>query len=83
VGALNIPKIFEGSYREKSDSGFGCIDFVGDDFEVEVKSEQDEKGFPFQHSGESVGSLERFRLRVIKEKIKFVSLLERRLVVDT
>mmetsp|Transcript_918 Transcript_918/g.2642 ORF Transcript_918/g.2642 Transcript_918/m.2642 type:complete len:468 (-) Transcript_918:393-1796(-) len=82
VGFVNIPKIFEGSYREKSDSGFGCIDFIGDDFEVEVKSEQDEKGFPFQHSGESVGNLERFRLRVAKEKIKFVSLLERRIVVD-
>jgi hypothetical protein len=35
VGFLNIPQIFAGSYRDKSDR-FGCIDFIGGDFEVEV-----------------------------------------------
>eukprot|EP00970_Alexandrium_tamarense_P011598 scaffold2550_cov215-Alexandrium_tamarense.AAC.6 len=40
TGFFNIPKIFEGSYREKSEGGFGCIDFIGEDFEVEVKSER-------------------------------------------
>lgn len=116
TGFFNIPKIFEGSYREKSEGGFGCIDFIGEDFEVEVKSERYndylkrkegrrrwwrrndrsngeaveastiatlDKGFPFQHSGESVGRKERFRLRTVKKPVKFVSFVQRRpLVMD-
>ena len=131
TGFLNIPKIFEGSYREKSERQFGCLDFIGEDFEVEVTSGQYEEylkrkedkkkakvggsrrwwrmgkkenqhqsrdddieanngetiterraGFPFQHSGESMGCKERFRLRVVKESVKFVSFLEPRVVVD-
>ena len=128
TGFLNIPKIFEGSYRETSERQFGCLDFVGKEFEVEVSSgryeeyvrrrserrreggkrrswlrpwaarvrdEEDEgdvngqgskapiaKGFPFQHSGESMGVRERFKLRVVQEPVKFVSFLEPRVVVD-
>jgi hypothetical protein len=77
VGFLNIPQIFAGSYRDKSDR-FGCIDFIGGDFEVEVLGQGKEKGFPFQHSGESVGHVERFRLRVVKEPVRFVSFMEKR-----
>merc|ERR1712150_107150 len=83
TGFINIPKIFEGSYRDKSDK-FGCIDFIGGDFEVEVTTEEhsDEKGFPFQHSGESIGHIDRFRLRVIPDPVRFVSFLKKRVVVD-
>ena len=123
VGFFNIPKIFEGSYREKSDS-FGCLDFIGDEFDVEVSSPvyeeylkrrkgkrswwkrirgvttQEEEaaattngedivetetatsGFPFQHSGESMGIKERFRLRVVKQPVRFVSFLQPRVIVD-
>ncbi|KAL3805183.1 hypothetical protein ACHAWO_006968 [Cyclotella atomus] len=130
VGFVNIPKIFEGSYREKSDK-FGCLDFVGEEFDVEVSSpvyeeylrrrrrrrggktrwwkrirgkaapNDDEKekevttngetngsdatttsGFPFQHSGESMGIKERFRLRVVKRPIRFVSFLRPRVIED-
>lgn len=128
VGFFNIPKIFEGSYREKSDM-FGCLDFVGEEFDVEVSSPVYEEylkrrrregrsggggwwrrrrrssrtsrkddgeehtanscssssgggGFPFQHSGESMGFKERFRLRVVQRPIRFVSFLRPRVVVD-
>lgn len=123
VGFFNIPKIFEGSYREKSDR-FGCLDFIGEDFDVEVSSDKYQehllrkrrqrrnswwwrknapddnggdrengnangeevvsinKGFPFQHSGESMGIKERFRLRVVKQPVKFVSFLRHRVIVD-
>lgn len=120
VGFFNIPKIFEGSYREKTDQ-FGCLDFIGDEFDVEVSSpvyeeylkkhrrkskggwwrrirgkarldvEEDTNngessettsGFPFQHSGESMGIKERFRLRVVKKPVRFVSFLRPRVIVD-
>mmetsp|Transcript_29657 Transcript_29657/g.59323 ORF Transcript_29657/g.59323 Transcript_29657/m.59323 type:complete len:674 (-) Transcript_29657:26-2047(-) len=118
TGFFNIPKIFEGSYREKSEGEFGCLDFIGEDFEVEVASDRYDEylerekevekrrwfqkketsniaekngsnnakkprsGFPFQHSGESMGCKERFRLRVIKEPVKFISFLEPRVIID-
>mmetsp|Transcript_9180 Transcript_9180/g.15622 ORF Transcript_9180/g.15622 Transcript_9180/m.15622 type:complete len:146 (+) Transcript_9180:464-901(+) len=120
TGFLRIPAIFEGSYRDKSDGDFGCLDFVGNDFEVEVsstryeeylkrKKEQKESkkkarwwrqkkrsdddasdetskssptGFPFQHSGESMGIKERFRVRVVKQPVRFISFLKPRIVVD-
>eukprot|EP00521_Asterionellopsis_glacialis_P010541 CAMPEP_0195293536 /NCGR_PEP_ID=MMETSP0707-20130614/12685_1 /TAXON_ID=33640 /ORGANISM="Asterionellopsis glacialis, Strain CCMP134" /LENGTH=480 /DNA_ID=CAMNT_0040354275 /DNA_START=39 /DNA_END=1481 /DNA_ORIENTATION=+ len=83
TGFINIPKIFEGSYRDKSDT-FGCIDFIGGDFEVEVATDEHNgrKGFPFQHSGESIGHIDRFRLRVINEPVRFVSFLKKRVDVD-
>ena len=147
TGFLRIPSIFEGSYRDKSDDEFGCLDFIGDHFEVEVsgtryeeylkrKNEYEEekksnsnkrgwwwwkrwtkrgddddassddettpttitpthtnlsvpesssssqKGFPFQHSGESMGIKEMFRVRVIKKPVKFISFKTPRIVVD-
>jgi hypothetical protein len=85
TGFFNLPRIFAGSYRDKSDR-FGVLDFIGSDFEVQVVSNQNDedddgsnkKGFPFQHSGESVGHVERFRLRVVDEPVRFVSLLKER-----
>jgi hypothetical protein len=77
VGFLNIPQIFAGSYRDKSDK-FGCIDFIGGDFQVQLLSKGNDTGFPFQHSGESVGHVEQFRLQVVKKPVKFVSFMEKR-----
>jgi len=84
VGFVNIPQIFAGSYREPS-SKFGVIDFIGKDFRVEVRRTSNDKdrktkGFPFQHSGESQGNFERFRLRVTDGKIRFVNFLEQRCI---
>jgi len=86
-GFFNIPKIFEGSFRDKSMSSFGCLDYIGGDFDVHVtstttdsKTNEEIQGFPVQHSGESVGYFERFRLRVIKTPIRFVTLMEKRVV---
>jgi len=79
-GFLNIPKIFEGSYR---DEDFGCLDFVGNDFDIEVRQDneiQKKGGYPFQHSGESAGHFERFRLRLENEPVRFVSFLPRRVI---
>lgn len=80
VGFLNLPQIFAGSYRDTSDR-FGCIDFIGADFEVEVTGggqsndkQGENQGFPFQHSGEMMGHVERFRLRVVKQPVRFVEI---------
>jgi hypothetical protein len=76
VGLLHIPSIFGGSFRDKSPDRFGCLDFLGTDFQVELNQPTD--CYPFQHSGESVGDVSRFRLSLIKEPVKFVSFLPRR-----
>ena len=91
TGFLNIPQIFAGTYRDKSDR-LGCLDFIGDEFQVQVEpasnvvqdkkskngtdddAEVKTKGYPFQHSGESVGHVEKFRLRVVKEPVRFICL---------
>ena len=39
-------------------------------------------GFPFQHSGESMGIKERFRVRVVKQPVKFISFLKPRIVIS-
>ncbi|KAL9179673.1 hypothetical protein ACHAXT_008963 [Thalassiosira profunda] len=124
TGFLNVLSIFAGSYRDAGERSFGCLDFIGREFEVEVRSGQYEeyvqrqqekagvgkrrrwlpwrrqkdepandqergegrrettKGFPFQHSGESMGIKERFCLRAVEEPVKFVSFLQPRVVVD-
>ena len=88
-GFFNIPQIFEGSFRDKRSSSFGCLDYIGGDFDVHVTSTRTDsetkeqvKGFPVQHSGESVGFFERFRLRVVKEPVRFVTLMEKRVVKE-
>jgi hypothetical protein len=84
-GFVNIPGIFAGSYRDTRESTYGCIDFMGDDFDVTILPANDDNndtvvGYPLQHSGEAVGSCEHFRLRVVKEPIRFVTFLDKRLV---
>lgn len=86
-GFFNIPKIFAGSFRDKGHSSFGCLDYIGGDFDIRVTStttdsttKEEIKGFPVQHSGESVGYFERFRLRVIEAPVRFVTLMEKRVV---
>jgi hypothetical protein len=73
-GLLQLRSIWTGSYRDRSDQ-FDALDFIGADFEVQVLKDG---GFPFQHSGESVGSVESFRLRVVDEPVRFLSLLKER-----
>ena len=104
-GFINIPGIFAGSYRDTRESTHGCIDFIGDDFEItilpqseaettrklsskketsqnEKKEADDAPGYPLQHSGESIGNCEKVRLRVVKEPIRFITFLEKRLTHD-
>lgn len=83
TGFFKIPAIFAGSYRDKSDR-FGVLDFLGTDFGVQIlpKSNSDTtdqmSGFPLQHSGESVGSVDSIQLRVIEQPIRFLNLLKER-----
>ena len=95
TGFFNIPRIFAGSYRDTSDqmgvldflgtdfevtvrpagrSSSNSNDNSGGDSESDSK-----QGFPLQHSGESVGEVEQFRLRVVEEPVKFVSFLKKRI----
>uniref|UniRef100_A0A6V2JB40 DAGKc domain-containing protein n=1 Tax=Ditylum brightwellii TaxID=49249 RepID=A0A6V2JB40_9STRA len=52
VGFVNIPKIFEGSYRDKSASHGGCLDFIGDDFEAVVTTMDNEEEGVEEEEGE-------------------------------
>jgi len=75
-GVSRIPSIFEGSFRDKSSSTFQCLDFVGHQFAVEIYESykyddkaattrhETEKGFPVQHSGESIGRCTRVEFTV-------------------
>ena len=60
-GVINIPRIFEGSYRDKRDATFGCLDFIGPSFTVRIlddnnsSNDESSSGYPVQHSGESIG----------------------------
>ncbi|KAG7348826.1 diacylglycerol kinase catalytic domain containing protein [Nitzschia inconspicua] len=83
-GTLNIPAIFAGSYRDKRPSEFGCLDFVGTDFSVQLLHPSE--GYPVQHSGESVGTCTHLHLSMNKKDtpppIQFVTLLPPRLIVE-
>jgi hypothetical protein len=80
TGFFNIPKIFTGSYRDPSDR-LGVLDYLGREFHVQFLSDDDRDGpkskskssYPFQHSGESVGDITSFRLKVADQPIRFVS----------
>ena len=37
-GFVNIPKIFQGSYRDQRKHTFGCLDFLSDDLDITVSS---------------------------------------------
>jgi diacylglycerol kinase family enzyme len=75
-GVLNMFQIFQGTYRN---SDMGCLDFIGTQFSLEV---QDEQGYPVQHSGESMGYSQHVELEVLKDQVKFVTLLPPRLVCE-
>ncbi|KAG7374990.1 diacylglycerol kinase catalytic domain containing protein [Nitzschia inconspicua] len=83
-GTLNIPAIFAGSYRDKRPSEFGCLDFVGTDFSVQLLHPSE--GYPVQHSGESVGTCTHLHLSMnendVPPPIRFVTLLPPRLIVE-
>jgi diacylglycerol kinase family enzyme len=73
TGFFNIPGIFAGSFRDMSER-FGVLDFLGTDFNVQLRGiEIGEESYPFQHSGESVGEITSFRLKVADQPIRFVS----------
>lgn len=76
TGFWNIPRIFAGSYRDTSER-FGVLDFLGTEFEVQLRG-LDGKEYPFQHSGESVGEIQSFRLKVADEPIRFISFWDTR-----
>ena len=76
TGFFNIPRIFAGSYRDTTDR-MGVLDFIGSEFDV-VVHDTEGRGFPLQHSGESVGDVEHFRLRVVEEPVRFLSFLPKR-----
>jgi hypothetical protein len=61
-GVWNIPRIFRGTYRNH---GFGCLDFCGPQFVVEVLGEEE---YPVQHSGESVGRCTRVSFQVMGDE---------------
>ena len=78
VGFFNIPKIFAGTYRDFSKTRFGVLDFIGNDFTITVSPGNKDaatNGFPLQHSGESIGAVSNFRLRVIDAPVRFLNLL--------
>jgi len=81
-GFLNIPKIFSGEYRDKNDDTFGCIDFIGPQLEIEVSSaqqqQQEQDGYPLQHSGESIGIVNKFQLEVVENPVRFITFMSRR-----
>ena len=82
-GAMNIPRIFRGSYRDKRDESFGCLDFMGRHFRIDILSP--EGGYPVQHSGDFVGTSDRVEYRMMGDllhPIRFVTLLPPRVVVD-
>ena len=82
-GTVNIPRIFRGSYRDKRDESFGCLDFMGRHFRVDILSP--EGGYPVQHSGDFVGTSDRVEYRMMGDllhPIRFVTLLPPRVVVD-
>jgi hypothetical protein len=76
TGFLNIPRIFAGTFRDTSER-FGVLDFLGTEFHVQLQGRNGEK-YPFQHSGESVGDITSFRIKVADEPIRFVSFWDKR-----
>ncbi|KAL3930085.1 MAG: hypothetical protein SGBAC_011919 [Bacillariaceae sp.] len=75
MGVFNIPQIFSGAYRN---SEMGCLDFIGTQFSVDIHDD----GHPVQHSGESMGLAQKVELEVLKEPVRFVTLLPPRLVSE-
>ena len=78
IGFINLFQIFSGTYRDFSRKRFGVLDFIGNDFTINVSSGGKDavtNSFPLQHSGESMGPVSSFRLRVIDAPVRFLNLL--------
>ena len=81
-GTINIPRIFRGSYRDTSDHGFGCLDFMGSQFTIELL---DSQSYPVQHSGDFIGTSSRIDFAMIPSElrpVRFVTLLPPRIVYE-
>ena len=82
-GAASVHRIFRGSYRDKRDGAFGCLDFMGRHFRIDILSPAG--GYPVQHSGDFVGTSDLVEYRMMGDllhPIRFVTLLPPRVVVD-
>jgi hypothetical protein len=82
-GVLNLPQIFQGSYRDFDLKGFGCLDFVTQQVTIQVLDPP--QGFPFQHSGESIGRCDKVQLQVVppqQHPIRFLTLMPPRLIYE-
>jgi hypothetical protein len=80
-GTLNLLPIFSGSYRDIRDDTFGCLDFMGTHFQIDIL--QPTIGYPLQHSGEFVGlatCIEYEMMNDMLHPIQFVTLLPPRLI---
>ena len=86
-GVVNIPRIFRGSYREKRDGAFGCLDFIGPSFSVRILDDDDDddyndapskeeksEGYPVQHSGESIGASTNVKVEVARKRSSIASI---------
>lgn len=73
-GFFNIPRIFAGTFRNRrrSSGENDVVDLLGTDFTIQVQG-RDGGPYPLQHSGESVGAVREFRVRVADAPIRFVS----------
>lgn len=82
-GTMHIPQIFQGSYRDLRDDAFGCLDFMGRHFQVEILSPSE--GYPVQHSGDFVGTSRKVEYTMMGDQldpIRFVTLLPPRVIVE-
>ena len=62
----NLPSLWKGHYRNSE----RVLDFLVNEVEVELQAP-----FPFQHSGEAMGEVERFTLRIDDQPIELVDFL--------
>jgi len=80
-GTMNLIPIFHGSYRDKRDDTFGCLDFMGQQFQIDILLPT--IGYPVQHSGDFVGIATCIEYEMMKDRlhpIQFVTLLPPRLI---
>ena len=85
-GTMNLPQIFQGSYRDLRDDAFGCLDFMGPQFSITILNPT--TGYPVQHSGDFIGTSKQIDYRMMTmggeellDPIQFVTLLPPRVVI--
>jgi hypothetical protein len=85
-GIMNLPQIFQGSYRDLRDETFGCLDFMGPQFSITILNPT--TGYPVQHSGDFIGTSKQIDYRMMTmgedplDPIQFVTLLPPRVIVE-